>query len=422
MPRKLHNALTPLTVKHAGPGRHADGAGLYLVVKPTGAKSWLFRATIAGKVRDVGLGSAGPGATSLADARTLARAKALEVASGVVPVSDRRKRTLEVKAANAATKSGKTFKEVAEAFIDLRASGWRNDKHKAQWRATLKAYAYPHFGSVRVADVETSDVLAALEPIWSAKPETASRLRGRIENILDAAKVQGLRSGENPARWRGHLEHILPKVDRLTRGHHAALPYPELPAFMMQLREREALAARALEFAILTNTRTGDVIGATWGEIDLASPLGAVWTVPASRMKAYREHSIPLCPRAIAILQTVQPLNTMNDKAAPLFPASKGRTLSTMAMAMLLRRMERADITVHGFRSTFREWAGESTSFPREVVEHAMSHRLADKAEAAYQRGTLFPKRRKLMEAWGAYCTSPVVSGDNVTPIRADAG
>lgn len=429
MPRKLHNALTPLTVKNAKPGRHADGGGLYLLVKPTGAKSWVFRATIAGKVRDVGLGPAGLGGTSLADARTLAMGKALEAAAGSVPVSDCRKRTLEAKQAQAA-KAGKTFKQVADAFIALRESGWRNDKHKAQWRATLDAYAFPHFGDLPIADVGTSHVLEALEPIWTTKPETASRLRGRIENIMDAAKVQGLRSGENPARWRGHLEHILPmpastKAERNRllgkSGHHASLPYAELPTFMAEVRDREALAARALEFAILTNTRTGDVIGATWGEIDPSSPLGAVWTIPADRMKAKREHVVPLCPRALEILEAVRLLNTKGNKAAPLFPASDGGLLSTMAMAMLLRRMERTGITVHGFRSTFREWAGESTSFPREVVEHAMAHRLADKAEAAYQRGTLFPKRRKLMEAWARYCASPAAAGVNVTPIRAEA-
>lgn len=418
MPRILHNALTPLAVKNAKPGRHADGGGLYLLVKESGAKSWLFRATVAGKVRDVGLGSAAPGAITLAQARELAREKAREVASGAVPVSDRKRRAQEAKAAQAERAKAKTFKQVAEAFIDLRETGWRNDKHKAQWRSTLETYAYPVFGDLPISEVTTEHVMDVLRPIWTDKAETASRVRGRIENIMDAAKVQGLRSGENPARWRGHLDFLLPKPNKLARGHHPALPYADIPAFMADLAEREAVAAKAMQFTILTVARSGETLGATWAEIDLDA---AVWTIPADRMKAAKEHRIPLSAPALAILQEVQGLNTTGQQDAAVFPGQSGGHLSGMAMAMLLRRMERGDITVHGFRSTFREWAGETTAFAREVVEHALAHQLADKAEAAYQRGSLFPKRVKLMQAWADYCTSPMAGGANVTPIRAEA-
>lgn len=417
MPRQVFNKLTPLAIKNAKPGRHADGAGLYLLVKASGAKSWLYRATVAGKVRDVGLGSAGPAGLNLAKARELARAKAAEAASGAIPVSERTKRATVARAALAERAKAKTFKEVAEAYIDLKESGWRNDKHKAQWRSTLAAYAYPQFGDLPVGDVTTEHVLEVLRPIWNTKPETASRLRGRIENIMDAARVQGLCSGENPARWRGHLNFVLAKQSKLTRGHHAALAYAAMPAFMADLAGRDALAARALEFTIFNVARSGEALGATWAEIDLEAK---IWTIPAARMKAGKEHRVPLSSRALAILKAVQPLNTTGSADARLFPGRSKGGLSIMAMTMLLRRMGRDEITVHGFRSTFREWAGEATSYAREVVEHALAHQLADKAEAAYQRGTLFPKRVKLMQAWADYCASPVADGSNVSPIRAE--
>lgn len=404
MPRKVHNALTPIAVKNAGIGRHADGGGLYLRVQKGGARSWLFRNIVAGKVRDTGLGpAAGAGALSLAEARAQARELASQAAKGE-PVEGRHMKARKVAAhAQAAVLAEKTFKEIAEAFINRKEGGWRNDKHRQQWRNTLATYAYPHFGAMPVSKINTTHVLGALEPIWSAKSETASRVRGRIENILDAAKVQGLRTGENVARWRGHLEHLLPKPQKLARGHHPALPYADMPAFMTELKCRGAVAARALEFTILTAARSGETLGANWGEIDLEK---AEWTIPGERMKAGREHRIPLSSRAVEILQEVRVLNTKETKTAPLFPGNAGSKMSSMAMSMLLRRMDREAITVHGFRSTFRDWAGESTSFPREVVEHAMAHQLANKAEAAYQRGTLLPKRIKLMDAWATYCTS----------------
>ncbi len=416
MPRKIVNGLTPLSVKNAKPGRYADGGGLYLLVKESGARSWLYRATIAGKVRDIGLGpAAGLDAVSLADARELARDKAKEARSGTIPVSDRRKLAQEAKAAAQAAKvTGTSFRVAAAAYIALHEDSWRNDKHRAQWRATLAAYAYPHFGDIAVADIATEHVMAALQPIWKTKPETASRLRGRIESILDAAKVQGLRSGENPARWRGHLEQVLPKRAPHTRGHHAALPYVEVPAFITNLTGREAIGASALEFTILTAARSGEALGATWTEIDLDA---AVWTVPAARMKARKEHRVPLCPRAVAILQAVQPLNTRDSADAPIFPGAKGGQLSGMAMAMLMRRMGSV-ATVHGFRSAFRDWAAECTAFAHEVCEMALAHTIGNKAEAAYRRGDLFDKRRKLMESWATYCTSPVAAGAKVTPIR----
>lgn len=416
MPRKLHNALTALTVKNAGPGRHADGGGLYLLVKPSGARSWIFRATVAGKVRDVGLGTASaPNAVTLARARELAADKAREVSAGTLPLSERRKKSLAAKsAAQAARIEGATFRVAAESYIALHEDGWRNDKHRAQWRATLEAYAYPHFGDMPVAAIETAHVLAALEPIWRAKPETARRVRGRIETILDAAKVRGLRSGENPARLRGHLDHALPKRPKASQGHHAALPYPELPAFMVDLREREAVAARALEFTILTAARSGEVLGATWGEIDLAA---AHWTIPGERMKAGKEHRAPLPARAIEILRGVQVLNFRGEANAPLFPATRGGPLSSMAMAMLLRRMAQP-VTVHGFRSSFRDWAAEQTAFPFEVAEMALAHTVGNKVEAAYRRGDMFEKRRKLADAWSAYCATPAARAAKVSPIR----
>ena len=414
MPRKLHNALTPIAVRNAGPGRHADGGGLYLRVQQAGARSWLFRLLSGGKARDIGLGpAAGPNSLSLSAAREMARDLATQASKGEAIEGKRSKARKAATAQEAEGKARRTFRDVASDYIDLQENGWKNDKHRAQWRSTLKAYVYPHFGDLPASEIETTHVLKALQPIWTAKAETASRLRGRIENILDAAKVQGLRSGENPARWRGHLDHILPRRAKLSRGHHAAMAYVELPAFVADLAEREALAARALEFTILTAARSGEVLGATWGEFDLEA---AVWTVPAARMKAGKEHRVPLSPRALEILSVVQPLNVMDSKGAPVFPGSKGGGLSGMAMAMLLRRLDRTE-TVHGFRSAFRDWAAETTSFAHEVCEMALAHTIGNKAEAAYRRGDLFDKRRKLMEAWATYCASHAAAGGNVSPI-----
>ena len=413
MPKKISNALTPLSVKNAKPGRHADGGGLNLLVKDSGARSWVYRFMLRGKSRDVGLGPAvGSGAVSLADARDLAAALRLKVKAGVDPLAERLETaTANAAAAQASKVAGITFRAVAEAHIAAHSDGWRNAKHRQQWSSTLATYAYPVIGDLPVADVATAHVLSILEPIWKAKPETAARLRGRIEAILDAAKARGYRQGENPARWRGHVAQILPGRTHLSRGHHKAMPYSALAAFIAKLRSREAMAALALEFAILTAVRTGEAIGATWGEVDLAK---AIWTIPAERTKTGREHRVPLSPRAVEILEALKPLGS--GSTVFLFAGNKGK-LSSMAMAMLLRRMD-VDVTVHGFRSTFRDWAAECTGYAHEVCEMALAHTIGNKAEAAYRRGDLFDKRRRLMSDWAAYCETVMESAENVTAIR----
>jgi integrase len=415
MPRKLNNALTPLGVANAKPGRHTDGRGLHLLVKDSGARSWVLRYYVAGKAREMGLGAAdGPKAITLAKARDLAAVQRLAVAGGTDPLAERQAMAAEALALAQATKiAGVTFKASAEAYIAAHGDSWRNDKHRAQWASTLATYVYPVMGDLPVADIETAHVMSVIEPIWKTKPETASRVRGRIELVLDAAKARGNRQGENPARWRGHIEQILPKRTKLSRGHHKAMPYADIPAFVAALHMREAVAALALEFVMLTAARSGEVLGATWAEVDLDK---GIWTIPAVRMKAGKEHRVPLSPRAVAILEAVQPLGSEY-----LFAGNKGRKLSSMAMAMLLRRMN-SDVTVHGFRSGFRDWAAESTGFAHEVCEMALAHAISNQSEAAYRRGDLFDKRRKLMEAWALYCATPSSVGENVTPIRAEAG
>lgn len=419
MPRKLHKALTPLEVRNAKPGRHTDGGGLNLLVKENGARSWVYRFMLKGKARDMGLGAAsGPEAISLSAARDKADALRMKVKAGVDPLAERHREAAEaLSAAQAARIAGITFKAVAEDYITANEESWRNAKHRQQWANTLATYVYPIIGELPVADIDTAHVLQILEPIWKAKAETASRVRGRMETILDAAKARGYRDGENPARWRGHIAQILPARARLTRGHHRALAYEKVPEFVAKLREREATAALALEFSILTAARTGEVIGATWKEVDLDR---AHWTIPAKRMKAGREHRIPLSPRAVAILKEVQPLNTKGEDVAPLFPTASGGKLSSMAMSMLLRRMK-VDVTVHGFRSGFRDWSAECTGYAHEVCEMALAHVIGNKAEAAYRRGDLFEKRRRLMADWATYCASNGAAGAKVTPIRGAA-
>jgi len=413
MPRKLSNALTPLAVKNAKPGRHADGAGLHLLVKPSGARSWVYRFMLNGKSRDVGLGAAGPGGMSLADARDARDALRLKVKAGIDPLEERDREAAEARAAaQAANVAGTTFKDVAATYIAANEESWRNPKHRQQWGNTLATYVYPVIGDLPVAEVETAHVLLILEPIWKAKAETASRVRGRIETVLDSAKARGYRHGENPARWRGHLAQILPSRTRLSRGHHKALAYEDIPAFVRALRAREAVAALALEFTILTAARSGEVIGARWREVDLAK---AIWTVPAERMKAAKEHRVPLSARAVAILESLKPLGS-----DWLFPGAKGGNLSGMAMAMLMRRMK-IDATVHGFRSGFRDWAAECTGYAHEVAEMALAHTIENKVERAYRRGDLFDKRRRLMNDWATYCASDGAAGASVTPIRGAA-
>jgi integrase len=413
MPKKLSNALTPLTVKNAKPGRHADGGGLHLLVKESGARSWVYRFMLNGKSRDVGLGTAGTGGISLAGARDARDALRLKVKGGIDPLEERQREAAgALAAAQAAKAAGITFRAVAEGYIGANEGSWRNDKHRQQWKNTLATYVYPVIGDLPVAEVVTCHVLQILEPIWKAKAETANRLRGRVETILDAAKARGYRDGENPARWRGHIAQILPVRSRLTRGHHKAMPYNEIPAFVGALHQREAVSALALEFTILTAARTGEVIGAKWAEVDLDK---AIWTVPASRMKAGKEHRVPLSPRAIEILKSTQGLRT-----EWLFPATKGGSMSGMAMSMLLRRMK-VDVTVHGFRSSFRDWSAECTGYAHEVAEMALAHTIENKVERAYRRGDLFDKRRRLMDDWAAYCAMPATAVGNITPIRNTA-
>lgn len=403
MPRKLHKALTAVKVKNAKPGRHADGGGLQLLVKESGARSWVYRYMIAGKSRDLGLGpAAGTGAISLSDARDLADALRVKVKAGIDPLSERQQEAAEaLAAAQSAKVSGMTFKASAEAHIATNKTSWRNAKHRQQWENTLATYAYPVIGDLPVANIDTPHVLKILEPIWKEKTETASRLRGRIETVLDSAKARGFRQGENPARWRGHLSQILPARKKLSRGHHKAMPYDAIPAFVAQLAERNAVAALALEFCILTAARTGEVIGATWSEIDLEK---AVWTVPAERMKAGKAHRVPLSPRAIEILAASQGL-----KGEHCFAGLNGEKLSGMAMAMLLRRMKQ-DVTVHGFRSAFRDWAAECTGHSHEVAEMALAHTIGNATERSYRRGDLFEKRRRLMGDWAVFCEGGTIA------------
>jgi integrase len=392
--------LTALKVDKAKrPGMYADGGGLYLRVTHGGTKNWIFRFMLNGRPRWMGVGPLHT--IGLAEARNRAAGFRFQRHDGVDPIEKRRAERLEARldAAKAVT-----FKECAAMYVASHRAGWRNPKHAAQWEATLATYAEPVLGRLSVQAIDTALVRKVLEPIWTAKPETAGRVRGRIESILDWARVGGYRAGENPARWRGHLDQLLPARSKVRRvEHHAALPYAVLPGFLVSLREQEGIASRALEFAILTAARTGEVLGARWSEMDL---LDKTWTLPAARMKACREHRVPLSVRALAILQEMQPHRHAKD--AFVFPGGKnGRPLSNMAFLMLLRRMGRGDVTVHGFRSSFRDWAAERTKFPAEVAEMALAHTVNDKTVAAYNRSDLFERRRRLIAAWTTFCTAP---------------
>jgi integrase len=375
-----------------------DGHGLYFVSRPPNGASWMFRFSRHGKDRWMGLGEY-PTVT-LADARTRADDARRLLLDNIDPIEHRRQRRAQVKLETARRV---TFAECAGQYIASHQAGWRNPKHRQQWDSTLKTYAYPTLSGLSVTAVDTGLVVKVLQPIWTTKPETASRLRGRIESILDWATARGFRQGDNPARWRGHLENLLPHHSKVRRVvHHAALSYAELPDFLTKLRAQEGIAARALEFAILTAARTGEVIGARWAEINLTNRL---WTIPADRMKAGKEHRVPLSPRARELLEAIKPSKV--DGEAFVFTGSKAaRPLSNMAFLMLLRRMERGNLTAHGFRSTFRDWGAEKTNFPNDVCEMALAHTVGSKVEAAYRRGDMFDKRRKLMDAWAAFCTT----------------
>ena len=387
MARQL-NRLSPRKVATiAKPGRHADGGGLYLVVGPGASRRWVFLFRWDGKLKEMGLG--GLSSVPLADARRRAEEARRRVAAGRNPITDRR-------AEEARRDAAVTFGPFAEGLVADIGHGFRNDKHTAQWASTLRTHA-ASLADKGLDEITTEDVLAVLKPIWLTKNETASRVRGRIERVLDAAKARGLRTGENPARWRGHLANLLPKRQKLQRGHHAAMPYRDLPGFLSLLRVSDGVSARALEFLILSASRSGEVLGAQWPEIDRE---GKVWAVPGSRMKAGREHRVPLTNRMLEILDEMESIRT----GPFIFPGQKrGRPLSGMAMEMLLRRMKIENATVHGFRSAFRDWAAEETSFPREVAEAALAHVVGDATERAYRRGDALEKRRMLMDEWERY-------------------
>jgi integrase len=366
----------------SSPGFHSDGNRLYLAIDANGRKRWIFRYQLKGKQRDMGLGI--PLDVSLADARLAADKANGLLRQGIDPIDNKKQASTAQATA--------LFGEFIEEFLAAKESGWKNPKHRAQWRATLATYAAP-LNALPVNKISTADVLSVLTPLWQAKPETASRLRGRIEAVLDAAKSKGHRTGENPAAWAGNLAHLLPKR-QASQEHHAALAYVDLPAFMTRLRGQAGLGALALKFTILTAARSGEVRGATWPEIDFETKL---WTVPGSRMKTGRDHRVPLSDRAVAILQQVKPLG-----GDLVFPGSRGKPMSDMALAMTLRRMN-VNATAHGFRSSFRDWAGDQTTFQREVIEAALAHVIGDKAEQAYRRGDALEKRRSLMTAWGRF-------------------
>lgn len=407
MPRQAKelSALEVGRIKQAG--MHAVGGvpGLHLQVLPSGGRSWILRTVMGGKRCQIGLG--GYPAVTLAQAREKARDARDAIEQGRNPIAER----AAARSALAAEHGSLiTFKEAAAKFIDAKSAEWSNSKHAAQWGATLQTYAFPTIGNVHVRDVTLAHVVKILEPIWTTKTETASRVRGRIESVLDWATVRGYRQGDNPARWRGHLDKVLAKPGKVAKvEHHDALPIDGVGAFIIDLRKQAGMAARALEFLVLTAARSGEIRGATWSEIDLDN---AVWTVPAERMKAKREHRVPLPDRAITLLRTLPRFEGTDT----VFVAPRGGVLSDMTLTAVMRRMK-VDAVPHGFRSTFRDWAAERTNYPREVAEMALAHSIGDKVEAAYRRGDLFEKRRRMMTEWAKHCETVQPAGE-VVPIN----
>lgn len=403
------NRLTALAVTRTKmPGMYPDGGGLYLQVTKTGSKSWLFRFMLQGRARVMGLGPLHT--VSLAEARAkAAEARKLRVA-GIDPIEARK---AEINKANLESAKAISFKIAAEKYIESHKPSWRNARHAAQWASTLDTYVYPVLGDLPVQGIDVALVMKVLEPIWIKKTETASRIRGRIEAVLDWSSARGYRLGDNPARWRGHLQNLLPARSKVQRVKHLpALRYEEIGGFMTVLRDREGIAACALEFTILTATRTSETIGARWSEIDLGKK---EWLIPVERIKGGKEHRVPLSGRAVAILKEMIGGTADEDFVFP--GARKGRHLGTMAMLSLLKRMKRSDITVHGFRSTFRDWTAERTSYPRDVAEAALAHVIPDAVERAYRRGDLFQKRRRLMDEWAGFCATKTKAGE-VVAIR----
>jgi integrase len=404
MTRAIHKLTARQAEMLAKPGRHSDGGGLYLSISADGRRRWVFMYTWRGKQREAGLGSAAKGGVALKAAREKAAEGRVLLKGSRDPLAEWRKpEEAEVP----------TFGAAADDFLSAHKGGWRNEKHKAQWTMTLTRYCEA-IRDTPVDAIDTDAVLSVLKPLWTRVPETASRLRGRIEAVLDAIKARGFidRNQANPARWKGHLDKLLPKRAKLTRSHHAAMPYQEVPAFIASLRERSATAGRALEFCILTAARSGEALAARWDEFDLD---GEVWTVPAGRTKAAREHRVPLSDRAIAILREME----TGRRDDHVFPGQRpGRPLSGMAFEMLLRRAK-STYTAHGFRSSFRDWAGNETPFARELAEHALAHVIGDKAEQAYRRSDALARRRELMDAWARHCEGG--AGDNVVAFRRPA-
>ena len=386
MARKINRLSARTVATLTEYGRHADGGGLYLSISPNGGRRWVFLFRWHGKPTEIGLGSAR--AVTLARARELASQARAKLAEGMNPKEARR------------SFEGATFGECADRVVEAMRPSWRNAKHAAQWVMTLRDYAAP-LRRLPVDKISTDDVLSVLKPLWNTKPETAYRLRGRIERVLDAAKAQGLRGGENPARWRGHLDQLLPKRQRLTHGHHPAMNYADVSAFIAEVQSCRGTAAFALELAILTAARSCEVLGARWDEFDLDR---AIWTVPGARMKSGREHRVPLSKRALKILTSMR--ESRNGDFVFL-GERPGSHLSATALQYVFRRVHSDRATIHGFRSTFRDWSAECTNFTNEVCEAALAHVIENKTEAAYRRGDLFDKRRKLMEAWAMYCAGP---------------
>jgi integrase len=398
---KAHK-LSDLSVKKLSkPGVYGDGAGLYIRVTDGGSKHWIFRYTLAGKAHWMGLGPY-PEVTLL-----YARQKSLEASrvrlTGADPIAER-------DTANARKRGTITFQECADRYIASHRAAWKNAKHAEQWTNTIATYCGPVMGKLPVNEIDVALVMRVLSPIWTTKAETAGRLRGRIESILDWATVCGYREGDNPARWKAQLDHLLPNISRAKRiTHYAALGYTQMAELMLSLREQAGNGAKALEFAILIACRSGEVRLAAWEEIDLDS---RVWVIPGERMKAGKEHRVPLSDAAIAVLEQ------MDQSTKLIFPGrGEGKALSDMSLSAVLRRMGRSDLTVHGFRSTFRDWASERTNYPSDVAEMALAHTIVNRVEAAYRRGDLFEKRTRMMEDWARYCGT-IQSGASVAPIK----
>jgi integrase len=405
MARPLHR-LTALKVERAkAPGMYADGGSLYLRIAPGGSKQYIFRYIRDGHLHDMGIG---PTHTlTLAEARERATDARKLLLDGIDPLANKRTRLATLRAADA---KAMTFQQCVDGFVRDNDAAWRNAKHRREWVTSLVKYAYPILGSLPVASVDTPLVLRVIKPIWGTIPDTASRVRGRIENVLGWATVHHYRSGDNPARWQGLLEHALPTI---TKGEHlAAMPYAEVPAFMAKLRQQTTVSAKLLEFVVLTAARLGEALGATWDEIDFEA---RTWTIPAGRMKAGKEHRVPLSDAALAVLQ---PLQVVQQPHAYVFPgAYAGRRVGLNMPLRMLNKVTGNGATVHGFRSSFRDWAAERTSFPREVAEQALAHTIGNAVEAAYRRGDLFEKRRRLMDSWSEFCGRPAATG-RVVPIR----